>query len=167
MSVEFEEYAHLRWATLVRSAVLLGASLDDAEDLAQTALLRCFKSWEKVQRAENIDAYVYRVLLNCLRDSKRRHWWRERPTPSLPEVADPMDAMSNVEIEDAVRRALGNLSKVNRAVVVLRFYASLTEPQIAQALRIPGGTVKSRLSRALKQLSSNQHISESQGRRNR
>ena len=76
---DFATYAAARWASLVRSAVFLGCSREDAQDLAQVTLLRCYVSWAKVQRADDRDAYVYRVLLNCLRDSRRRRWWGERP----------------------------------------------------------------------------------------
>ena len=163
---DFSQWAGARWPTLVRSAVLLGCSVHEAEDVTQTALLRCFRSWEKVLRAEDMDAYVYRVLLNCQRDSRRRRWWREEPTQLVPDSAAPTDIAATVVIEDAVERALGSLSKPSRAVVVLRFYAHLTEAQIAQVLKIPGGTVKSRLSRALTQLSANEHLADLSGRRN-
>ena len=62
--MEFEEYVAARRAALVRSAVLLGCRQPDAEDVVQTALLRCYRSWRRVQRATQPDAYVYRVLVN-------------------------------------------------------------------------------------------------------
>lgn len=76
---EFSAYASARWATLVRSAVFLGCTLDEAHDLVQTTLLRCFTAWRKVENANDRDAYVYRILLNCYRDSRRRRWGREHP----------------------------------------------------------------------------------------
>lgn len=156
---DFSAYASARWGTLVRSAVFLGCSLEEAHDLAQTTLLRCYTAWGRVQRADNRDAYVYRMLLNSHRDSRRRRWWGERPTETLPERggADPTDA---VAVTDAVDRALGDLSKVNREVVVLRYYAHLTEQQTAEVLGIAPGTVKSRLSRALAQLATNSHLTD-------
>jgi len=50
---EFTDYVATRWPRLVRSAVLLGASPSEAEDLVQVALTRCLVSWSKVQRADN------------------------------------------------------------------------------------------------------------------
>jgi RNA polymerase sigma factor (sigma-70 family) len=85
----------------------------------------------------------------------------------LPDSAEPTDAIAIVDIEDAVERALGSLSRSQRAVVVLRFYAHLTEAQISHVLNIPVGTVKSRLSRALARLPSNEHLVDLSGRRNR
>jgi len=154
---DFSAYASVRWGALVRSAIVLGCSPDEAHDLAQTTLVRCYTAWGRVQRADNPDAYVYRVLLNCHRDSHRRRWWGERPTETLPDRGVP-DGTAQVELTDAIQRALGDLSKVNREVVVLRYYANLTEQQTAQVLGIAPGTVKSRLSRALAQLGTNPHL---------
>lgn len=156
---DFSAYASARWGSLVRSGIVLGCTLDEAQDLAQTTLLRCYTAWRKVQRAENRDAYVYRILLNCHRDSRRRKWWGERPTHVLPDHGTPDDT-HDVETADAIRHALADLTPVNREVVVLRYYAHLTERQTADLLNIAPGTVKSRLSRALTQLADNAHLDD-------
>jgi RNA polymerase sigma-70 factor (sigma-E family) len=157
---EFTEYVAIRWAALVRSAVLLGCNVHDAEDLVQRALSRCYVSWPKVRTADNRDAYVYRVLVNAHADSRRRRWWGEQPSPLLPEQADEADEASKVDLADAVERALGRLSEANRSVVVLRYYARLSERETADALNISQGTVKSRLSRALTELSKSDHLAD-------
>ena len=118
---DYADYAREAWGSLVRSAVFLGCTLHEAEDLAQTTLVRCYTAWPQVCRADNRAAYVYRMLLNCLRDSRRRRWWGERPSEHLPErLAD--DATRAVDTADAVHRALDGLSKPNRDVVVLRYF---------------------------------------------
>jgi RNA polymerase sigma factor (sigma-70 family) len=109
-----------RWRTLVRAAVRLGCARHDAADVVQTALARCDVGWSKVSRADNRDAYVYRTLVNALRYSQRRHWWRERPARSLPDVTRPDDT-TRVALADAVERALDELTAEQRAVVVLRY----------------------------------------------
>lgn len=147
----YTEYAAARWPTLLRSAVFLGCAPAEAEDLAQTTLVRCYTAWPKVQAAANRDAYVHTVLVNAFRESRRRRWWGERPTDHLPEVAVP-DVTGDVAEADAVRRALGGLTQAQREVVVCRYYAALSERETADALGIPPGTVKSRLSAALKHL---------------
>ena len=156
---DFSAYASARWGSLVRSGVFLGCSPEEAQDLAQTTLMRCYAQWGKVSQADDRDAYVFRILMNCHRDSRRRRWWGERPTEHLPEThtADGTDA---VVVADAVRRALGNLSKANRDVVVLRYFVHLSEEQTAHVLDIAPGTVKSRLSRALAQLSLDPHLAD-------
>lgn len=148
---DFEEYAAARWPVLLRSAVFLGCSPTEAEDLAQTTLLRCYTSWRTVAAAEHRDAYVSTVLLNAFRESRRRRWWGERPTAELPDVAVPdgTDALADVA---TVRGALAGLSAQQREVVVLRYYLQLSERETADALAVPPGTVKSRLSTALRHL---------------
>lgn len=160
---DFTAYAGARWGALVRSGVVLGCTLDEAHDLAQTTLLRCYTSWRRVQRADNRDAYVYRILLNCHRDARRRRWWGERPTGEVPEqpTADPTAA---VDVTDAVRRALADLSPQHREVVVLRHLAGLSERETATLLGVAPGTVKSRLSRALTVLGANDHLADLAGR---
>lgn len=159
---DFADYAGARWRSLVKSAVLLGCSPAEAEDLAQTVLVRCYASWRKVSRATNRDAYVYRMLVNCHRDSRRRRWIGERPTASIddaaPRVVATPDHASDTELSDTVRRALDALSPPLRQVVVLRFWADLSTAAVADALGIPEGTVKSRTARALAELGRNPHL---------
>jgi len=150
----FSEYAAVRWRTLVRTGVLLGCDLADAEDLAQQTLLRCYLKWTKVQRAVDRDAYVARIQLNLLRQSRRRRWWGERPTSVLPEQVTT-DGTTSIDDADVLTRALGQLPEAQRQAVVLRHYLHFTEQQIAEATGVAQGTVKSRLSRALAALAQN------------
>lgn len=149
---EFGEYVAARWTRLVRAAVLLGCSPHEAEDVTQTALTRCLVKWSKVQRADDRDAYVYRILVNTFTDSRRRRWTSEKPTDELPEIssAGERSATDAVHDRDAVDRALANLVEDQRTAVVLRYYLNQSETQMAETLRVAPGTVKSRLARALK-----------------
>lgn len=166
----YADYVEQSWPTLVRAAVFLGARAHEAEDLAQTTLVRCYTGWERVSRAENRDAYVYRMLLNCLRDVRRTRWWKDRQYDD-PAVFDrpgqvageTSDDAERVAVADAVHRALGALTKPNRDVVVLRYFVQLSERQTAEALGIPPGTVKSRLSRALAHLAADDHLLDLSG----
>ena len=148
---DYTAYVTARWPALVRSAALLGCSRHDAEDLVQTALVRCYRSWERVRRADDRDAYVYRVLVNCHASSRRRRWWGERPTDRQLEHAMDDPAESTLERRTMVA-ALHRLAADQRMVLVLRFYVDLSEWQVAQVLGLPVGTVKSRTSRALQRL---------------
>lgn len=156
----YAEFVRTRWRDLVRAAVFLGAEPHEAEDLVQTTLVRCYTGWSRVSGADNRDAYVYRMLLNTLRDVRRSPWWRSRADVEVPADAGIEDRTDDVVTADAVHRALGGLSQVNREVVVLRYFVQLTEAQTAAALGIPAGTVKSRLSRALANLAKDRHLQE-------
>jgi RNA polymerase sigma-70 factor (sigma-E family) len=156
---DFTEFATGRWLTLVRAAVALGCTVSEAEDVAQTTLLRAYVAWAKVAKADHRDAYVSRMLVNAHRDTHRRRWRREMPVGDLPDVPEG-DPTSSSDSADALRRALAHLSQGQREVVALRYYVRLTEPEIAAALNIAPGTVKSRLSRALEALSNSPDLSE-------
>jgi RNA polymerase sigma-70 factor (sigma-E family) len=155
----FTAYVEKAWPTLVRAGVFLGAGAHEAEELAQQTLVRCYGAWDRVSAADNRDAYVYRMLLNCLRDQRRSRWWKDRRDATDERLDTPTpDRSEAVATADAVHRALAGLSAQARQVVVLRYFVELSEAQTAQALGIPAGTVKSRLSRALSQLSADDHL---------
>lgn len=158
---DFDAFVAARWPRLVRFAVLLGCDAQEAEDVTQTALERCLRSWDRVAGADDVDAYVHRVLINTFVSSRRRAWRGERPTEHLPDTSTPSHDAATVEV-DALRRALADLTAEHRTVVVLRHYAQLSERQTATALGVPPGTVKSRLARALRQLAASTHLSDLQ-----
>jgi RNA polymerase sigma-70 factor (sigma-E family) len=143
----FEQYAAAHWRRLVRAGVLLGCDVPEAEDLAQQTLLRCYLKWRHVQRADDRDAYVARIQINLLRQSRRRKWWGETAV-EVPE-APVDDATGQVDDADALTRALGTLPEAQRQAIVLRYYLHLTEQQIAAVAGVAPGTVKSRISRAM------------------
>lgn len=144
---DFSGFVAARWPRLVRSAILLGCSPAEAEDVVQSALERCLLSWGKVQRADNRDAYVHRVLVNTFVSSRRRRWIGETPTDRWPE--QPVsDDTARVDGADAVGQALGRLPEDQRIAVVLRYYLGQPEAEMAAVLGVAPGTVKSRLARA-------------------
>ena len=160
----FTAFAEEAWPRLVRSAVLLGCTVHEAEDLVQVVLIRCYVSWPKVERARDRHAYVYRMLLNAQADSRRRMWWRETPHRDLPETVTA-DVGLPVDDGDILRRALARLPAAQRQVVVLRYYADLSEERTAAVLGIARGTVKSRLSRALADISTDSGLVDLNGGR--
>ena len=151
---DFTAYVDGRWASLVKSAVLMGCSVAEAEDVVQSALLRCYQAWPRVQRASSRDGYVYRVLVNVLAKSRRRRWHGELPTARVPEPAGRRDDLvaEAVSTRGVVRDALARLPEEQRVAVVLRYFADISERDVAEILGVPPGTVKSRVSRGLAQL---------------
>lgn len=159
---DFSEYVAARWPGLVRSAVLLGCTRPEAEDLVQTALERCLVKWGKVREADDRDAYVHRVLINLFISSRRRRWTAEKPVSVFPDRVGP-DETARIDDTDAMMRALDRLGTDHRAAVVLRYYAHLTDQQMASVLGVAVGTVKSRLSRAVKALAEDPGLAELRG----
>jgi RNA polymerase sigma-70 factor (sigma-E family) len=159
---DFTTYVAAHWPRLVRSAVLLGCTRAEAEDVVQSALERCLRRWRRVAAADDRDAYVHRVLINTFTSARRRRWTGERPTDTLPETT-VSDVTSVVDEADALVRALGRLGPDQRAAVGRRYYAHLSVEQMATALGVAPGTVKSRLSRALTALAADPTLGELRG----
>ena len=149
----FDLFMAERWPRLVRSAYLLTGDRHDAEDLAQAALVKIFSSWNRVRRADNVDAYVQRVLINCNTTRFRKRRVRENPVGDVPDglhlVSDHADEFGE---RSRFMKALAALSPRQRTVVVLRFYEDLTEAQTAAAMGCTVGTVKSQTAKALARL---------------
>ena len=126
---------------LVRALALNIRDADLAEEAVDEAMARLAERWESVGAYENPEGWVYRVALNWSISVLRRRKLRWLRAPSLVQ----WDQLPNPE----VNRAIAALSRERRAIVVARFYLDWTIEQIATALELPVGTVKSRLSRTL------------------
>lgn len=147
-----------RWRPrFIRSAVLLGHGIEEAEDVVQTALLKCFNNWEKVVAAENPEAYAFTILKNSLRDEQKR--WRRRDIPQA-NLAALVTSNPDLTLGISVRMALLGMSRTHREMLVLRYYLDLPERETARVLGVAIGTVKSRTSRALDELATNLTIQE-------
>ena len=146
---DYVAFVDARYARLVRAAVLLGCGRAEAEDAVQDALLRCYGAWARVSAADDRDAYVYRVLVNGIARARRRRWRGEVPHGDVPEPPPTGDPAADVSLGQSVRASLDRLAVEQRQVLVLRYFADLSEAQIATVLGIAPGTVKSRASRAI------------------
>jgi RNA polymerase sigma-70 factor (sigma-E family) len=144
---DFGEYVTAAWPRLLRSAWLLTGDWHLAEDLLQTVLARAHGRWPR-SRAGSPDAYLRAMLATTYLSWRHRRWRGELPTPALPEQPGT-DAHARVDLQESVRRALAALPRQQRAVLMLRYHADLTEAATAHALGIGVGTVKSYTARAL------------------
>lgn len=154
----FDAFVDAASPRLLKAAVLLTGDHGRAEDLVQDSLARAFLRWERIV-ADDPMAYVRRSMFNGYVDWWRRRPWRELPVAVLPEhVGRSVDAAERHATTDALLRALQNLSRRERAVVVLRYFEDLSESQIAESLAIAPGTVKSACARALAKLRGSPHL---------
>lgn len=137
---------------LVRTAYVLTGDHARAEDLVQTALVRTYRAWNRIERRDVPELYARRIVINL-----HASWWRrvshrsERTTASIPDVAEP-DGTEAVDRRDQVWRAVLTLPPRMRAIIVLRFLEDLKETETAEVLGCSLGTVKSQTSRALAKL---------------
>ena len=157
-ALAYEEYVAARWTALYRTAYLLTGSHVDAEDLAQTALVKAYLAWPKVTAAASPDAYVRRILTNAFLSSRRPlRVARERLVDRTPEIEAPPFSEDRLHLWPHIQA----LAPRQRAVIVLRYYEDLTEAQIAETLGCSPGTVKSTASDALKALRT--HLDPAEG----
>jgi RNA polymerase sigma factor (sigma-70 family) len=118
-----------------------------AEDAVQEALLRAWSRRRSIRfELGQPQRWFMRIVLNVCRDELRR---RRRQPVATAEPADPSRAPSD---NDDLGRAIGRLPEDEQIVLGLRFGRDLTIPQIALAMAIPEGTVKSRLHHALEHM---------------
>ncbi len=149
--MDFEDYVAARGRALERYAFVLAGDGHVAQDLVQTALLKAYRRWRWVARADHPDAYVRRIVTTSYLDWRRRR--TEQPLPDLPEPAarapDPADTVVQ---RDELLRALALLTPHQRAVLVLRHYEGCDDAAIAAVLGCGEGTVRTHASRGLERL---------------
>ena len=130
---------------LCRALMVALGNVDLAREATDEGFVRAYQHWRKIGRYDNPAGWVYRVSLNWAR-SRLRKTKREVITDDIHQVAAGMS--SDPALIDAVQQ----LPLEFRSVVVLRYLMQWSTAEVAEALGVPSGTVKSRLSRALDQL---------------
>lgn len=149
---DFADYLAARQPALLRTAYLLTGDRHQAEDLLQTSLAKLYLAWDKVRDKGAVDGYVRRIMVNEQNSLWRRAWKkREVTTDEVPETAPHHDSYDD-GTNDQLWRVVQSLPERARAVVVLRYYEQMTEAEVADALGISIGTVKSQCSRAMSTL---------------
>ena len=150
--IAFGDYVARRSQALLGAALSMTGNRADAEDLLQATLVKTYQSWDKIDDAAALDGYVRRVMANTHISGWRRRRVDEYPTDELPDAPAAGDATDDSDLHDVVQRALDRLPRQMRAAVMLRFYDDMTEPEVADALGVTVGTVKSTVARAVAKL---------------
>lgn len=130
----------------------------DAEDLTQEVFLKAYVSLSSFRQEAAVDTWLYRIATNLVIDRFRRKkrgllFWtpaadEEDALAALPETdprADPARAVETGELQAMVQEAIAALPPKLRAAVVLHDLEGLSYEEVATALAVPVGTVKSRL----------------------
>jgi RNA polymerase sigma-70 factor, ECF subfamily len=141
----FEAFYASSYRRVVGQVFALLGDLHEAEDVAQDAFAKASFHWARIAAYDQPEAWVRRVAFNQAYNSTRRarRWLvamaRHGPPPDVPAAsADRLD----------LHHALRRLSPRHREVLVLHYVAELPVEEVAAQLRLPVGTVKSRLNRA-------------------
>jgi RNA polymerase sigma-70 factor, ECF subfamily len=141
----FDEFYAGAYRRVVGQVFALLGDLAEAEDVTQDAFAKASFQWKRIAAYDQPEAWVRRVAFNHAYNSTRRarRWLqamaRHGPPQEVPALsADRLD----------LHHALGRLAPRHREVLVLHYVAELPLEEVARQLRLPLGTVKSRLSRA-------------------
>jgi RNA polymerase sigma-70 factor (ECF subfamily) len=161
---ELSLWLEASYASAYRTACLILRNPADAEEAVQDAFLRVWRFRAAVPGDDGARPWLYRVLVNACcsklrRDNSRRAHTAADEVPELPAAGpSPEAAASQAETAAAVRQALAALPEHLRIPVVLRYYAGLSEREIATAIRRRPGTVKSRLHEGRRRLSTDARL---------
>ena len=138
---------------------------DDAVDITQESFVKAYSNLRSFNASSAFYTWIYRIAVNTAIDFLRRQ--RSRVADSLDDhkfvevgfepaskdpSADPEKVLARTEQRRALRKAIGSLSDKLRSVVVLHDVEGLSQEEVADILRVPVGTVKSRVSRARAEL---------------
>ena len=153
---EFEKLVKENQVRILRLALGMLRDRDAAEDIAQETFVRAFRFYDTFRSDSALFTWLYRIAVNLCLDAQRK--LRLRPTQSLDEIeegpvaSDPSHSPETVlelsEMAKAADAGLATLSPDHRAILLLRESEGLSYEQISRVLRIPKGTVMSRLHHA-------------------
>jgi RNA polymerase sigma-70 factor (ECF subfamily) len=142
-----------------RTAWLITGTAADAEDAAQEAFIKAHGALDRFRSGEPFRPWLLQIVANDARNRRRSASRREQLAvraaadhPRHDAAPSPEGALLATERRDALLAALAALAEDDRLVISLRYFLDLGEAEMAAALGVPRGTVKSRLSRALGRL---------------
>ena len=167
----FEQVVRDHQQMVFRTLVRMTGSNDNIDDLAQDVFLRLFRALPSFRGEALVSTYLYRITINVVQDEWKRRQKMDRKHVSLSEErgdgagatwtyadrlehpgADALEQMEQDEFRRMVDRHLLELSQMERAVIVLYHQEERSYDQIADALGLPIGTVRTHLHRGRKKL---------------
>jgi RNA polymerase sigma-70 factor (ECF subfamily) len=156
----FDQLVAKAYPLVFNTAYRILGDYDSAADATQTAFVRAYRSLRTFRRSSSFTTWLYRIVSNVCLDVVRR---QKRQAQSLTleseyeqmaerDIADdraqPEQTALETELQKSVHKALGRLRMEHRTVLVLYDLAGFSYEEIAEMLKLPLGTVKSRLNRA-------------------
>lgn len=136
------------YTPMLRLAVLLGA--DDAEDVVAEAFWQLYRRWNRLRSADAALAYLRGVVVNLIRMRVRHLQVARKHTEQVEDGVD--SAESEALLRDDQRELVAALKRLpvrQREALVLRYWMGLRESEIAAAMGISGGAVKSHTARGM------------------
>jgi RNA polymerase sigma-70 factor (sigma-E family) len=147
------ELYSMHYRGLVRLAVLLVRDTPTAEEVVQDAFVAMHGGWQRLRNADKALAYLRQAVVNRSRSVLRHRTVVDKNLQKAPPDAPSAEHGALVLLErSAVVAALRELPERQREAIVLRYYADLSEAEIATAMGISRGAVKSHTARGMASL---------------
>lgn len=143
--------------SVYRLALRMCGNAHDAEEVTQEAFLAAWKGLPAFRGESKFSSWLYQLTSNAAIDFLRREKRHRGATPIEEEVdlaapGTPQQAAEEAELREALQQALDALTPEHRQIFLLRQMQQMSYEEIGRLLGLESGTVKSRLSRAKKQL---------------
>jgi len=135
----FESFFQAEHERLVKALYLVTGSVQEADELAQEAFLKVWERWDRVRAMDSPAGYLYRTAMNAFRSRLRRAVVAARRSVGLGPGEDDF---ARVDERDAVARALGSLTRRQRAAIVLTEYLGYATDEAAEILGVKAVTVR-------------------------
>ena len=139
---EFDRIFELQYERLVRALTVVAGDRETAADAVQEAFVRAHLRWRRISRYDDPVGWIRRVAINQLRDDHRRRGRKQR---ALARLASRETTVSMPPELDEFDRLLADLPRQQRATTALFYVDGLSIAEIAVALDIAEGSVKSHL----------------------
>lgn len=138
----------VHYRSLVRLAALLLDDVGASEEVVQEAFIKMHGAWRRLREPDKALAYLRQTTINLARSRMRHRLVARKHAPKpMPDTASAESSAMEALERNAVVAALRTLPVRQREAMVLRYYADLTEPAIAEAMGLSTGAVKSHLHR--------------------
>jgi RNA polymerase sigma-70 factor (ECF subfamily) len=148
----FDELVALHESRVVNLAYRLVNDSTDAEDVAQEAFVKAFRSLPRLRDKGQFSGWVLRITVNAARDHLRRRKSRDEvgleAADNLPGAASTADVVEHQVAQERIRHLLATMAQKHREVLVLRDIEGMSYEEIAEVLHCTVSGVKNRLHRA-------------------
>ena len=155
----YEELVYAHQGIAFRTAYLIVGNAADAEDAAQDGFVKAWRALGRFREGAPFRPWLLQIVANEARNRRRSAGRRAHlalraatEQPSGDAAPSPEASLLSAEMRGALLAAVNELPEDQRVVIALRFFAGLSEHEVAGALSLPEGTVKSRSARALDRL---------------
>lgn len=147
-----------------RTALFMTGSDAIADDITQDTFLKVFRFYEAYNPEKPLKPWIYKIAMNVTRDAMKKRALQRTVAVDFDLLTNDENVESGLLQEEsrlAIIKAINMLSLKSKEVIVLRFFNDMSLREIAESLKIPVGTCKSRLNEAMKQLRKNlpEHLS--------